>query len=148
VKTRTLILLAAACGVAILIAGVAFFWRIIANRDELTVPEIRAPGQSQQIGPVMATVDGSSDVDNVVVVRVSLQSNQPLPDAATGWSLVVSGDTSARAPVAVPAGTGPACGGMAVPAGQTVDCVLAFPAGNGERYVAFAVGPVQRQWKL
>jgi hypothetical protein len=148
VKTRTLIILAAACGVAILVAGVAFFWRIIAHRDELTVPEIRAPGQSQQIGPVTATVDSSSDVDDVVLVRVSLRSGQARPDAASGWSLVVAGDTSARAPVAVPDGSGPACTGMAVAAGQPVECVLAFPAGRGERYVAFAVGPVQRQWKL
>jgi hypothetical protein len=37
---------------------------------------------------------------------------------------------------------------MAVPADQPVECALAFPAGSGERYVAFAVGPVQRQWKL
>jgi hypothetical protein len=93
-------------------------------------------------------VDSSSDVDNVVVVRVSLQSDQALADASTGWSLVVAGDTAARAPVSVPADAGPACAGMAVPAGQPVDCVLAFPAGNGERYVALAVGPVQRQWKL
>ena len=41
-KTRTLILLAMACGLAILVAGGVFLWRVIANKDELTVPEIRA----------------------------------------------------------------------------------------------------------
>jgi hypothetical protein len=148
VKTRTLILLAMACGLAILVAGGAFLWRVIANKDELTVPEIRAPGQSQQIGPVTATVAGSTDLGDVVVVRVHLASSHRLDDAGSGWSLVVSGDTSARAPVAVPPGAGAACAGTAVEPGQAADCVVAFPSGDGDRYVAFAVGSVQRQWKL
>jgi hypothetical protein len=148
VKTRTLILLAMACGLAILVAGGAFLWRVIANKDALTVPEIRAPGQSQQIGPVTATVTGSSDVGDVVVVQVHLATSDRLADAGSGWSMVVSGDTSARAPVTVPPGAGPACAGAAVDAGQAADCAVAFPTGDGDRYVAFAVGPVQRQWKL
>ena len=147
-KTRTLILLAAACGLAILVAGGAFIWRVIANKDELTVPEIRAPGQSQQIGPVTATVTGSTDAGGVVLVQVHLESGDALADAGNGWSLVVTGDTSARAPVAVPSGEGPACSGMALAPGRPLDCVVAFPSGDGDRYVAFAVGPVQRQWKL
>ncbi len=147
-KTRTLILLAAACGLAILVAGAAFIWRVVANKDELTVPEIRAPGQSQQIGPVTATVTGSTDAGDLVLVQVHLESGAALADAGDGWSLVVSGDTSARPPVAVPAGGGPACSGMALTPGRPLDCVVAFPSGDGDRYVAFAVGPVQRQWKL
>jgi hypothetical protein len=148
VKTRNLIALAAGCAMAILVAGGVFLWRVIANRDELTVPEIRAPGQSQQVGGVTATVAGSTDVDTVVVVRVHLQSGERLADAARGWSLVVTGDTTARAPVALPDGQGTACAGEPVVAGTGVDCSLAFPSGDGDRYVAFAVGGVQRQWKL
>jgi hypothetical protein len=148
VKTRTLILLAMGCGLAILVAGGAFLWRVTVNKDELTVPEIRAPGQSQQIGPVTATVTGSTDVGDVVVVQVHLAASDRLPDAGTGWSLVVSGDTSARAPVAVPPGGGTACAGTAVEPGRALDCAVAFPSGDGDRYVAFAVGDVQRQWKL
>ncbi len=147
-KTRTLIALAVGCGVAILVAGGVFLWRVIANRDELTVPEIRAPGQSQQVGPVTATVAGSSLVDTLVVVRVHLQSSQAFADAGRGWSLVVTGDTTARAPVPVPAGEGAACDGQPVQPGVGIDCTLAFPAGDGDRYVAFAVGGTQRQWKL
>jgi hypothetical protein len=148
VKTRTLILLAAACGLAILVAGGVFIWRVTANRDQLTVPEIRSPGQSQQIGDVTATVAGSSDVGSVVVVRVQLQSGEDRPDAGAGWSLVVSGDTTARRPVTVPDGQGPACAGMRLAAHEAVACSLAFPAGNGDRFVALAVGDIQRQWKL
>ncbi len=147
-KTRTLILLAMACGLAILVAGGAFFWRVIVNKDELTVPEIRAPGQSQQIGPVTATVTGSADTGEVVVVQVHLESGDRLDDAGHGWSMVISGDTAARAPVTVPSGHGPACAGTAVEPGRALDCAVAFPSGDGDRYVAFAVGRVQRQWKL
>jgi hypothetical protein len=148
VKTRTLITLAVACGLAILVAGAVFLWRVTAHRDELTVPEIKAPGQSQQVGPVTATVAGSTDVGTLVVVRVHLQSDQPVSDASMGWSLVVSGDTTARAPVTLPDGQGRACAGQAVEPGVGLDCALAFPAGDGDRYVAFAVGPTQRQWRL
>jgi hypothetical protein len=148
VKTRTLILLAMACGLAILVAGSVFLWRVIANKDELTVPDIKAPGQSQQVGPVTATVTGSDDVGDVVVVQVHLASSDHIGDAGSGWSLVVSGDTSARAPVAVPPGAGAACAGTTLEAGSAADCAVAFPTGDGDRFVAFAVGPVQRQWKL
>src|SRR5262245_31606064 len=137
-----------ACGLAILVAGGSFLWRIVAHRDELTVPEIRTPGQSQQVGNVTATVAGSTDVGSLVVVRVHIQSGQRLTDAGQGWSLVVTGDTRARAPVSVPADQGPACAGVAVEPGPGVDCSLAFPAGDGDRYVAFAVGGTQRQWRL
>jgi hypothetical protein len=148
VKTRTLLLLAMACGLAILVAGGAFIWRVIANKDALTVPEIRAPGQSQQVGPVTATVTGSTDVGDGVVVHVHLATSDPLTDAGAGWSLVVSGDTSARPPVPVPGGAGAGCAGTAVEAGTTTDCAVAFHSGDGDRYVALAVGSVQRQWKL
>jgi hypothetical protein len=148
VKTRTLIALAVGCGLAILVAGGVFLWRVNANRDELTVPEIRGPGQSQQVGSVTATVAGSADVGSLVVVRVHLQSDDRVADAGAGWSLVVTGDTTARAPVAVPAGQGTACAGEAVEPGPGVDCTVAFPAGDGDRYVAYAVGTIQRQWKL
>jgi hypothetical protein len=148
VKTRTLITLAVACGLAILVAGAVFFWRVTTHRDQLTVPEIKAPGQSQQVGPVMATVDGSTDVGTLLVVRVHLQSDQPVSDASLGWSLVVTGDTTARAPVTLPGGQGVACAGQPVEPGVGLDCALAFPAGDGDRYVAFAVGPTQRQWRL
>src|SRR5436309_13438675 len=108
-----------ACGLAILVAGGAFLWRVVAHKDELTVPEIRAPGQSQQDGPVTATVAGSSDVGNLVVVQVHLVSGHRLADAGAGWSLVVGGDTSPRAAAAAPAGRGAAAAGTVLDAGKS-----------------------------
>ena len=55
-KTRTLILLAMACGLAILVAGGVFLGRVIANKDELTVPDPAGVGETQQVGPVRATL--------------------------------------------------------------------------------------------
>lgn len=145
-KTRTLILLAIACGLAILVAGGAFFIRLAMHKDELTVPEIRAPGQSQQVGPVTATVTGSAVAGDVVVVQVRLQSSVHLDDAGSGWALLVTGDL--HQPVTVPSGQGEACARTAVEPGQAVDCAVAFPSADGDRFVAFAVGGVQRLWKL
>ena len=54
------------------------------------MPEIRAPGQSQQVGPVTATVTGSTDVGRLVVVQVHLESGDRLADA--GDRLVAGGD--------------------------------------------------------
>jgi len=50
--------------------------------------------------------------------------------------------------VTLPDGQGVACAGQPVEPGVGLDCALAFPAGDGDRYVAFAVGPTQRQWRL
>jgi hypothetical protein len=146
VKTRTLILLAMACGLAILLAGGAFLWRVIANKDELTVPDASGVGQSQQVGPVSATVMDASDIDGAVVVQVRLESTEPLADAGTGWAFVVGGDI--RQPVAVPAGGGVACAGTAVPPGRSVDCALAFQPGDGDRFVSYAVDGAKGLWKV
>jgi hypothetical protein len=146
VKTRTLILLAMACGLAILVAGGAFFIRLAMHKDELTVPEIRAPGQSQQIGPVTATVTGSADAGDLVVVQVRLESSEHLDDAGSGWALLVTGNL--HQPVAVPSGDGQACTGTALEPGHAVACAVAFPSADGDRFVAFATRGVQRMWKL
>ena len=145
-KTRTLILLAMACGLAILVAGGAFLWRVIANKDELTVPDIRGVGESQQVGPVTATPTTFTITGDTVRVDVHLESVEPLGDAGTGWALLVDGDL--EAPLAVAPGGTPGCAGTALASGQPLDCSLAFRAGDGDRYLGYAVGDVQRQWKL
>jgi hypothetical protein len=139
-------LLAVGCGVAILAAGVAFFIRIATHKDELTVPDIKGPRQSQQVGNVTATVMSTSTVDGLFVVHVRLAAPIAVPDAGAGWSLVVAGDTTPRPPVRVPSGTGKSCANTPVPAGGSLDCALAFTNGDGDHYVAYAHDGVQRQW--
>ncbi len=139
-KTRTLILLAMACGLAILVAGGAFLWRVIANKDELTVPDPAVVGATQQVGPVQATVVEYSVLGDQLNVTVRLDTSTPLDDAGAGWALLVDGKlahpvdtTSTRA-----------CAGMRVAVGRPVECTLAFRAADGDRYVAYE----QRLWRL
>ena len=143
-KTRTLILLAMACGLAILVAGGVFLGRVIANKDELTVPDPAGVGETQQVGPVRATLLDYAVVGDQLDVTVRMETNAPLPDAGTGWALLVDGKLAD--PVASPGGR--ACAGTPVVAGQPLECSLAFRAAAGDRFVAFAAAAQQRLWRL
>jgi hypothetical protein len=146
VKTRTLILLAMACGLAILVAGGAFLWRVVANKDALTIPDPSHVGQAQQVGPVKATVVSAADNGGVLVVQAHLESSDHIDDAGSGWSLLIGGDL--RNPVDVPVSDGRSCAGTVLEPGRPVDCAVAFTSAEGDRYVAFAAGGQQRLWQL
>ena len=84
---------------------------VAGHRQQGRADRARDPGA----GPEPADRPGDGDGDrqqptsgDVVVVQVHLATSDRLADAGSGWSLVVSGDTSARAPVTVPPGAGPA----------------------------------------
>ena len=143
-KTRTLILLAMACGLAILVAGGAFLWRVIANKDELTIPDPAGVGQTQQVGPVRATLLQYVLQGDQLDVTVRLESTEPLGDAGSGWALLVDGKLADP----VTATDSSACAGKPVTVGQPVECTLAFQASDGDRYVAYATGAQQRLWRL
>ena len=147
-KTRTLILLAVACGVAILAAGVAFFIRIATHKDELTVPSIKGPNESQQVGQVTATVTGSSSEPGFFVVSVRLDAAEPVADAGAGWSLYIAGDSKPRPAVAPPASAATVCAQTPVAAGSSLECTVAFTDGSGDHYVAYAHDGIERRWKL
>jgi hypothetical protein len=146
VKTRTLILLAMACGLAILVAGGVFLWRVIAHKDELTVPDPAAVGETQQVGPVQVAVTATSEDGPVLVVHAHLESAAPVSDAGSGWSLLIGG--ALRTPVDVPSTAGRPCAGTPLEPGRAVDCAVAFTAAEGDRYVAFATDAQQRLWRL
>jgi hypothetical protein len=147
VRTRTLILLAMVCALAILVAGVIQLVRISnASDDTVTVAPV---GQSQRVGDLTVTVTGSAPGGTSVVVRARLDATAAttgVPDAGAGWTLLVGGHL--EAPTAVPGGAGDACAGRAVAVGEAVDCSVAFPARAGTRTVAYAHGGVQREWRL
>jgi hypothetical protein len=145
VKTRTLLLLALGCGLAILLAGGVFLVRTFANRDALTVPAAARVGESRTVGNVTATVVSRAVTAGVLVVEVRLQSARALGDASAGWSLVADGKL--RPEVPPPAGTTP-CAGRVVAAGATVECALAFATAADEATVAYAVGGAQRLWRV
>lgn len=144
-STRRLIVAALVCGLAILVAGGLFLVNLAANRDELTVTDILAVGQSADVDGIRVTVLGSDEADDVVTVMVRLEgADASTADAGDGWALVIG---SAREPVSPPPGATP-CRGEGVPAGAVVDCDLAFAAADGTGYVEYAHGDERARWRL
>jgi hypothetical protein len=64
-KTRTLLLLALACGVMIMVAGAVFLFQL-AGQDE--VAPATAVGESVEVGDMTVTVVGEVEVDGVLTV--------------------------------------------------------------------------------
>lgn len=116
-KTRTLLLLAVASGLVILIAGgIKLF--LIADEKPPTLHEV---GESGTIGDMTVTVLTVDRVAGETYIGVRLEGVDD-PDGATSWVLGVVGDQ--LRPLAPPASVGPACAETS--AAQPTECVLAF----------------------
>ena len=86
-KTRTLLLWALACGVAIMLAGAVFLVQLV-TRDELAEP---VPlGTPAAVGDVTATVMNSVERDGVLAVSLTLDAPDGV-DATRGFHLIASG---------------------------------------------------------
>ena len=142
-KTRTLLLLAVACGVAILAAGVVQLLRL-AGQDEPARPA--AIGEEVTVGDLTVVVDGYREDAGRVDVAVEIGGVDDA-DAADGFHLVVPGRP--LAPVAREA-----VGGSAPCAGSTVErraCTLSFdlPDEPGTtRVLLLRRGDEQVRWEL
>jgi hypothetical protein len=147
VRTRTLLLLAVACGVAILAAGVAQFVRL-AGQDEPARPA--ATGVPVEMGDLTVVVGDLVEDAGEVAVVVELSGVED-PDAAAGFRLVVPG--AALAPSAE-GGSDDASGAAPVCTGSTVSpqrCTLWFelPADPGTaRVLVLRRGDEQVRWEL
>jgi hypothetical protein len=147
VKTRTLILLALACGLAILLAGGIQLLRISGSKDKAST--VLALGQAADVGGVGAVVDAAQTVGDQLqlTVRMTPGPGVTLADAESGWALLAGGKL--RGPIAPSAGTAVMpCHGVAVASGQTTRCIVAFPAGGESPYASYAHGGHQRQWNV
>lgn len=153
-STRKLILLALACGLAILVAGSVQLLRI--QRGGSTT---LAVGDSTELATVTASViDATSSADSISVVvrlRVADRSTTALDDAQVGWSLLTGGLKQPAAPSNDLPGLGeatPSCAGLRIAAGETRDCVLRFavvPGGKGTTYVTYRfAGQQPATWSL
>jgi hypothetical protein len=149
VRTRTLLLLAVACGVAILAAGVAQFVRL-AGQDEPARPA--AIGALVEMGDLTVVVGDVVEDASAVAVEVEL-SGVADPDAAAGFRLVVPGAALAPNPevgsaAGVAPGVAPACTGSTV---SVQRCTLWFelPADSGTaRVLVLRRGDEQVRWEL
>jgi len=145
-----LILLALACGLAILVAGGVQLLRI-----SDTAPSLLKVGDSIEISSVTAQVQSGSVVDGEVRVGVRLRlaatAGAPITEPLVGWSLLTGGLTEP-----VPAGASAdaatnSCSDLQLEPGNSADCVLAFPVvptEEGTTLVSYRVLGEQVTWDL
>lgn len=153
-STRKLILLALACGLAILVAGSVQLLRIQRGGSATL-----AVGDSTELATVTASViDATSSAASISVVvrlRVADRATTALDDAQVGWSLLTGGLKQPATPVSSKSGASgapPSCAGLRIAAGETRDCVLSFPVapgGKGTTYVTYRfAGQQPATWTL
>lgn len=112
-RTRTLLLLSVACGLAILLAGGVQLFRITGNDPSSAL----AIGDTGTAGDAVVVVDDYAERDGLAVVTVTV-SGVDDPDGLDGFRL--------RAPNTVVApGTASTCEGLTM---TVTTCEIAFPA--------------------
>jgi hypothetical protein len=86
-KTRTLLLLALACGVAIMAAGAVFLVQL--SRQEDAAPPVPL-GVATEVGDMRIVVDDAAEHDGVLDVTVTIGGVDDV-DGASGFGLIASG---------------------------------------------------------
>jgi hypothetical protein len=152
VSTRRLILLALACGLAILVAGSIQLLRISGTDDRV---QLLAEGDTARLTNADATVERSAIVDDktLVVVRFRFDAAGNAATSAPAdefWTLLAGGEL--LEPVAAPEGEPlerpGSCVGASATEGSELTCTLAFDVVEGSKTLAFRVGDEQRQWRI
>jgi hypothetical protein len=138
VKTRTLLLLALACGLAIMLAGAVFLFQLV-TRDELAAPvEI---GAAIDVADMTISVLDADESDGRLVVEVSL-GGADADDPAAGFRLIASGRSAAP--------TESTCAATAV-GGSAERCTVTFDtsaADGTSRVLFYDRGEEQARWVL
>ena len=145
-KTRTLLILAVTCGLAILIAGGVQLLRL-ANQDK--------PGAAlkleatAQLGDAVVTVHTFVVTADAILVTVTL-SGVDDPDGVNGFTLIAPDAAISADPAAAVAETTdpPICAGFTI---EPVDCILRFPATDlkgSDRMLLFQRAAEQVRWRL
>ena len=139
-RTRTLLLLAVTCGLAILLAGGIQLLRL-ANQEPPALP--LAIGGTGSAGDAVVTVVAATTVDNTFVVTLDL-SGVDDTDGLDGFTLV-GVDTVVKP---LPAVAPDACTGFTV---AHVQCTLTFPDigfPTADRQLLFERAEDRVRWKL
>lgn len=139
-KTRTLLLLALGCGVAIMLAGAVFLFQLTTQND---VAEPVPIGQVVEIGDMSVAVVDSVEADGELVVEVRLGGVAD-PDGAASFRLIASGR-----PVPVDlSGGGDTCGATGA---DVVTCTIRFDvsvADGNSRVLFYERGDESARWVL
>jgi hypothetical protein len=136
VKTRTLLLMSVACGMAIVLAGALLLFQLATSDD----PEPAAPvGSVVEVGDMSVTVDRIDERDGVVRVAITIGGVAD-DDPTSGFRLI-----AAARPVSL---TSTTCGPSGDEAGS---CVLEFVVGatdGSSRVLFYERGDEQVRWVL
>jgi hypothetical protein len=136
VKTRNLLLLALACGLAIMLAGAVFFVQL-ATQDDVEPPV--SIGDPIRVGDMSVTVDGADEVGGVLRVDITIGGTED-GDPTDDFRLIAS----AR-PVPLASTT---CG-PSTPTGES--CTIEFDVSGIDgvsRVLFYERGEDQARWVL
>ena len=139
-KTRTLLLLALACGVLIMAAGAVFLVQLTRQAD--AAPPVPL-GEATRVGDMQVVVDGAEEHGDVLDVTLTIGGVAD-PDGASGFRLIASGH--AAAPLAgADAGS---CGAITT---QQQRCTIRFDvsgARGDSRVLFYERGDDRARWVL
>lgn len=137
-RTRTLLVLAVACGLAILVAGVVQLLRV-ANQDDPS--RFVAVGERTRVGDMEVVVEGSSERAGRVLVDIEIGGVEDA-DGAGAFRLIGPGGALGADPSA-----GNRCRATTV---RVEPCTLAFPLdGEGSTHVlVYQRGDERVRWDL
>jgi len=139
-KTRTLLLLALACGIAIMLAGAVFLFQL-ATRDAVAEPI--AVGSPVEVGDMTVLVEGSSERAGELTVRIRIGGVDDL-DGTAGFHLIASGRPVSRSTD----DAADACGATTV---TDQECVLRFDTSTADgtsRVLFYERGDDGVRWTL
>jgi hypothetical protein len=139
VRTRTLLLLAVACGLAILVAGAVLLVRVTNQGEAQPVADI---GAIVRVGDMVVTVEHVTERADVVLVDVEIGGVDD-PEGAAAFRLVVPGQV-----LLADATAGNHCGATTV---DPQPCTLAFRlAGDtgSSRVLLYQRGDERARWDL
>ena len=135
-RTRTLLLLAIACGLVILAAGVVQLLRIAGEDDP---PTAAAIGEAVRIGDMTVTVVGATEADGAVTVELDIGGVDD-PDGTADFRLVVPGESLAA--------DADSCGATTT---HSQRCDLTFDLAGTEgtsRVLLYRRGDERARWEL
>jgi hypothetical protein len=138
VKTRNLLILAFACGLAILVAGGIKLFQVATDTPEVDLLAYGEYAKAGEMSVVVSAVDTSGELTLVSVAMRGVEG----ADALAGWRLRADGKV--REPVPLPAGSGNPC--TTTKADTDLDCVVAFPHADTLQAVVYLRAGAQLQW--
>jgi hypothetical protein len=135
-KTRTLLMLAMACGLAIMLAGAVFLFQL-STQDDLAPPiEL---GEQTRVGDMSVTIMAATERDGVLSVTIEI-GGTPDDQPADEFRLIASGRAvSVADTTCAPAATGPQA------------CLVSFDVSAADgvsRVLFYERGDDQARWVL